>query len=202
MPIYIDTRGNPTLGIGICGRCSRKFALHELFDDNNYPGLKVCREDQDNIDPWRLPARATDDLTLPFCRPDVALDTGGPVPLYANQLFGVVDVIRPYQQWQPLTVYRTGDSVVPLPVNDPTTLPQYQMVCLVGGRSGASPPVWPTDAGVIVGNGDLTYLSSDPSGFPETLFALLADNGVTILVPDDMAGDGQVAWVSIGLAAQ
>lgn len=70
MTIFLDTRGNPTLGIGICGRCSRKMPLHELLDDPNIPGLKVCKEDRDQYDPYRLPARETENIVLPFVRPD------------------------------------------------------------------------------------------------------------------------------------
>jgi hypothetical protein len=70
MTIFLDTTGNPTLGIGICGRCSRKMPLHELLDDPNIPGLKVCKEDRDDYDPYRLPARETENIVLPFVRPD------------------------------------------------------------------------------------------------------------------------------------
>lgn len=74
MPVFLNTRGNPTLGIGICSRCSRKFPLHELQSDPNYPGLRVCRDDTDQFDPYRLPARQPETITLPFVRPDVPLD--------------------------------------------------------------------------------------------------------------------------------
>jgi len=74
MPVFLNTRGNPTLGIGICSRCSRKFPLHELQSDPNYPGLRVCRADLDQFDPYRLPARQPETITLPFVRPDVPLD--------------------------------------------------------------------------------------------------------------------------------
>lgn len=73
MSLFLDTRGNPTLGIGICGRCSRKFPLHMLHQDPNSPGLRVCREDMDQYDPWRLPAKPPDDIVLPFTRPDTPL---------------------------------------------------------------------------------------------------------------------------------
>jgi hypothetical protein len=75
MTIFLDTRGNPTLGIGICGRCSRKMPLHELLDDPNIPGLKVCKEDRDQYDPYRLPARETENIVLPFVRPDEEVET-------------------------------------------------------------------------------------------------------------------------------
>lgn len=74
MPVFLDTTGRSTLAIGICGRCSRKFPLDELMSDPNFPGLRVCREDMDEFDPYRLPARQTEDITVRFPRPDVPLD--------------------------------------------------------------------------------------------------------------------------------
>lgn len=74
MPIFIDPRGHSNFGIGICGRCSRKFPLDKLYSDPNTPGLKVCLKDLDEYDPYRLPARQPDDIVLPFTRPDVPLD--------------------------------------------------------------------------------------------------------------------------------
>lgn len=75
MSIWLDTRGRSTLGIGLCARCSRKMSLDELFSDPNSPGLRVCREDLDNLDPYRLPPRQPDTITLPFVRPDLPLNT-------------------------------------------------------------------------------------------------------------------------------
>jgi hypothetical protein len=75
MPLYLNTRGNPTLGIGICGRCSRKFPLHMLRPDYNSPGLRVCDADRDHLDPYRLPARQTENITLPFMRTDTPIPT-------------------------------------------------------------------------------------------------------------------------------
>ena len=75
MSIWLDTRGRSTLGIGVCARCSRKMSLTELFSDPNSPGLRVCREDLDQLDPYRLPPRQPDNITLPFVRPDAPLNT-------------------------------------------------------------------------------------------------------------------------------
>jgi len=72
---FLDTRGNPTLGIGICARCSRKFPLAELHPDPNYPNLMVCKADSDQYDPYRLAPRAPDQIVLPFVRPDLPLNT-------------------------------------------------------------------------------------------------------------------------------
>lgn len=75
MSIYIDPTGEPTYGIGICGRCSRKFRLAELVSDPNSPGLKVCKEDVDDYDPYRLAPRREDQIVLPFTRPDTPINT-------------------------------------------------------------------------------------------------------------------------------
>lgn len=75
MPVYLNTRGRTTLGIGICGRCSRKFSLDDLYSDPNSPGLMVCAADRDEYDPYRLPARQPDNVLLPFLRPDVPIPT-------------------------------------------------------------------------------------------------------------------------------
>lgn len=75
MARFLDTRGRSTLGIGICARCSRKFSLDDLQPDPNYPGLMVCRADLDDFDPYRLPARQPDDITLRFVRPDTDIAT-------------------------------------------------------------------------------------------------------------------------------
>jgi hypothetical protein len=88
MSIFLDTTGRSTYGVGICARCSCKFSLEDLYSDPNSPGLKVCRDDIDQYDPYRLPPRQPDDLTLPFYRPDEPLDAGGPIP-NTTSLFGV-----------------------------------------------------------------------------------------------------------------
>jgi len=73
MPVFLDTRGKSTLAIGICGRCSRKFSLDDLYSDPNYSGLKVCKDDRDQYDPYRLPARQPEQIALKFARPDTPL---------------------------------------------------------------------------------------------------------------------------------
>jgi len=88
MSLFIDPTGRSTYGIGICARCSRKFSLEDLYSDPNTPGLKVCLDDLDDYDPYRLPARRTENISLPFYRPDEDLTTGGEVPNVVS-LFGV-----------------------------------------------------------------------------------------------------------------
>lgn len=73
MPRYINTTGLSKIAIGICDRCRRKFPIVDLRPDRNSPGLLVCDADNDEFDPWRLPARAAEDITLPNPRPDEPL---------------------------------------------------------------------------------------------------------------------------------
>ena len=75
MPIFLDTRGRGTLGIGICDRCRRKMSIEELYSDPNSPGLRVCLMDRDEFDPYRLPARQPEVITLQTFRPDVNIST-------------------------------------------------------------------------------------------------------------------------------
>lgn len=77
MPVFLDTRGNSSLAIGICGRCSRKLPIGELRPDPNIPGLRVCGDGcADDYDPYRLPARQTENIALRYARPDTPLAGG------------------------------------------------------------------------------------------------------------------------------
>lgn len=42
----------------------------DLMPDPNFPGMRVCKDDLDKFDPWRLPARQTENIALRFPRPD------------------------------------------------------------------------------------------------------------------------------------
>ncbi len=70
MPRFLNTRGNRPLAIAICDRCHLKFAWTELSSDPNNPGLRVCKNDRDIFDPWRLPAPPVENIALPWARPD------------------------------------------------------------------------------------------------------------------------------------
>jgi hypothetical protein len=83
MPVYLDTRGNSVLSVAVCDRCNRKFPYVDLMPDPNFPGMRVCKEDLDNFDPWRLPAIQTENIALRFPRPDVSVATG---PIGGNQI--------------------------------------------------------------------------------------------------------------------
>jgi hypothetical protein len=73
MGVWLNTRGRSSLAIGICGRCNRKFPLGDLRPDPNIPALMVCDKDRDQFDPYRLPARRTENISLRFPRPDVSI---------------------------------------------------------------------------------------------------------------------------------
>lgn len=86
MAIFLDTRGYSDIAIAVCDRCKMKRPHAELSKDPNFPGLMVCEQGcKDQFDPYRLPARKTERITLRFPRPDVsvavdpnALLTNGP----------------------------------------------------------------------------------------------------------------------------
>ena len=74
MPRFLDTRGNAVIAIFICDRCKMKRPIIEAMPDPNFPGLKVCQQGcADEKDPYRLPARKTERITLQFPRPDVSV---------------------------------------------------------------------------------------------------------------------------------
>ena len=71
---YLDTRGMQYLAIAICDRCKMKRPIDEQMSDPNFPGLRVCQQGcADEKDPYRLPARKTERITLQFPRPDVSV---------------------------------------------------------------------------------------------------------------------------------
>jgi hypothetical protein len=95
MARFLYTRGRTTLGIGICSRCSIKMPLGKLSPDPNYPGLMVCDKDKDQYDPYRLPARQPEKISLPFTRPDAPLNEGVPTvapPAPTPSTFSVMSV--------------------------------------------------------------------------------------------------------------
>ena len=71
MTRFLNTIGKASLGIGICARCSRKFPIDDLKPDRDNPGLLVCKDDNDEIDRYKLPPRTPETVTLRNVRPDV-----------------------------------------------------------------------------------------------------------------------------------
>jgi len=74
MPRFLNTEGNAVIAVFICDRCKVKRPIIEAQPDPNFPGLKVCQQGcADQKDPYRLPARKTERITLQFPRPDVSV---------------------------------------------------------------------------------------------------------------------------------
>ena len=72
MPRFLDTHGLSDIAIFICDRCKMKRPHAEARNDPNFPGLLVCAQGcADQKDPYRLPARQTERITIRFPRPDV-----------------------------------------------------------------------------------------------------------------------------------
>jgi hypothetical protein len=74
MPRFLDTEGYSDIAIAVCDRCKMKRPHAVIRSDPNFPGLQVCNEGcVDEFDPYRLPARKTERITIRFPRPDVSV---------------------------------------------------------------------------------------------------------------------------------
>lgn len=71
----MGTMSDGSIAIAICDRCKMKRPYTFLVPDGNSPGLRVCVSGgcRDEMDPYRLPARQSDPLTLQHPRPDLSL---------------------------------------------------------------------------------------------------------------------------------
>lgn len=74
MSLYLPIKNKGTMAIAVCDRCNRKMYLDDLKADGNSPGLRVCSECWDVKDPWRLPARKTENITIKYPRPDTDIE--------------------------------------------------------------------------------------------------------------------------------
>jgi hypothetical protein len=72
---WLNTRGNTVLNIAICDRCKMKRAYSDIVDDGNIKGLRVCTFGCSDVrDPYRLPARQPEKISVRFPRPDANVD--------------------------------------------------------------------------------------------------------------------------------
>jgi len=74
MALYLDTRGKPRLTVAICDRCHMKKALVDLRPDGDSPGLQVCDDCRDVKDPYKLPPRRPEDISVPNPRTEEPLE--------------------------------------------------------------------------------------------------------------------------------
>jgi hypothetical protein len=71
MAIFLDTLGYSDIAIAICDRCKMKRPYSDMRADGNINAIKVCSEScSDEFDPYRLPARQSEKITIRFPRPD------------------------------------------------------------------------------------------------------------------------------------
>ena len=175
MPVYLDTRGNSVLSIAICDRCSRKFAYTDLMPDPNFPGMRVCKDDLDNFDPWRLPARQTENIALRFPRPDVSVATG---PNLLNTQGNANDP----QQYDNLTlegILPAAASQGNLNTISNTSPPVRASVVSItpdtGSRSGGYT--------AIIGGDNFRNVSSVLIGGVPSNFTVINENNISVTVP-------------------
>ena len=90
-----------------------------MRSDPNSPGLQVCDQGcADELDPYRLPARQTERITLRFPRPDVSVDAGD------NYLMTVGPSqyqISTQQNTQTPTQTANEDTIAPNPPDNTST---------------------------------------------------------------------------------
>lgn len=72
MSLYLPVKTRGTVAIAICPRCQRKVCYDDLRKDPNNSNY-YCGECVDVLDPWRLPARQTENITLDHPRKDEEL---------------------------------------------------------------------------------------------------------------------------------
>lgn len=184
MPRYLDTTGNSTLSIGICARCKSKYPLGDLTPDPNSPGLLCCPDGcLDVLDPWRLPARAADRITVDQPRPDVMLVPNAS-PVYVAPLQAVIGAgpgkvlgaggntivavgpsaakLQVPGVWNPVTPYAVGAQVTPTTPYGPgeVGLDIFLFTCIVPGFSGPMAPLWPEFAGVPIQDNQVTWINA------------------------------------------
>jgi NAD-dependent SIR2 family protein deacetylase len=71
--LYLPVRAKGSVAIAVCPRCQTKVYHDEMVKDPNNLNW-YCKDCVDILDPWRLPARKTEDISLTHPRPDVEID--------------------------------------------------------------------------------------------------------------------------------
>lgn len=73
MSLYLPVKAKGTVAICVCPRCQKKMYYSDLKQDPNNKNW-YCEGCVDIYDPWRLPARRTEEIGLQHPRPDVKLE--------------------------------------------------------------------------------------------------------------------------------
>ena len=69
---YLPVRAKGSAAIAVCPRCQTKIYYDDLKKDPNN-GQFYCEHCVDAYDPWRLPARQAENISLQHPRPDLEL---------------------------------------------------------------------------------------------------------------------------------
>lgn len=98
MPKWLNTRGNTVLTIVVCDRCKMKRSYDDCSSDGNTPGLRVCKFGcNDNKDPYRLPMRQPEKISVRFPRPDASVGTPSVLPVNTTGV-GLLSKQTPYTE--------------------------------------------------------------------------------------------------------
>lgn len=74
--LYLDVKTvGGTMAIAVCYRCQKKIYAGGLKKDPNNQNF-YCSECVDILDPWRLPARRAEDISVQHPRPDTDIEPG------------------------------------------------------------------------------------------------------------------------------
>lgn len=73
MGLYLPVKRQGSCAIAVCPRCSRKVQYDDLKKDPNNDQW-YCEDCVDLYDPWRLPARPAEDISLQHPRPDTEIE--------------------------------------------------------------------------------------------------------------------------------
>lgn len=78
MSVFLNTEGKSNLAVAICDRCRLRGPNADMVQDGDKPGLWVHAHCADGIDPWKLPPRQSEDVSVPHPRPDTFVGSLGP----------------------------------------------------------------------------------------------------------------------------
>lgn len=76
MSMYERTEGKSILSPAICDRCRLRGAAADMVPDPDRQGLFVHKHCADQLDPWKLPPRSSEDISIPHPRPDAPVNSG------------------------------------------------------------------------------------------------------------------------------
>jgi len=181
VPVYLDTRGNTILSVAVCDRCSRKFAYVDLMPDPNFPGMRVCKDDLDKFDPWRLPARQTENIALRMPRPDISIalvpneiTTNGGFTQGANSMF-----------IEGVPVYGGATGNLDKNSNSP-----YSTQSLNPKVGSVTPATGNTAGGQVINifGANFTDIATVKFGTSVAAFSLVSSTQITAILPAHVAG--------------